>query len=169
MTTHVATHHHAPTATADYRAGALAGLGAGVVMSFIMMAMTTFMMGMGPWAAAKMAWTLVAGKEVMRPGFELVPVMGGMAVHFGLSALFGLIYAWLTTWLHMGYATLGFLFGLGLYVTNILIVPTVFPEWAGHMFPPNPMMHVLQAIEHGIFGLVVGSLYSTWHREPRIA
>jgi hypothetical protein len=31
------------------------------------------------------------------------------------------------------------------------------------------MMHALSAVEHGIFGLVVGGLYSGWHREPRTA
>ncbi|MBA2304638.1 MAG: hypothetical protein H0W08_18675, partial [Acidobacteria bacterium] len=51
--------HHA-----DYRAGILSGVVAGIAMVPIMMAMTTFMMGMGPWPAAKMAWSLVQGADV---------------------------------------------------------------------------------------------------------
>ena len=149
---------------ADYRAGLLAGLVAGIAMSPVMMAMTTFMMKMGPWPAAKMAWSLVQGPEVIRPGFELVPVMGGMAVHLMLSAAFGLVFAWLASVIPMGLLALGTLYGFGLYLTNILLIPTVFPGWAGHMFPKEAMMHVPMALEHAFFGFVLGWAYHAWHR-----
>ena len=150
---------------ADYRAGLLAGLAAGVAMVPVMMAMTTFMMEMGPWPAAKMAWSLVAGKEVIQPGFDLVPVMGGMIVHLMLSAAFGLVFAWLGVVIHIGLAGLGAIYGLVLYVTNILMIPKLFPEWAGHMYPMSGMMHFAMAGEHVYFGVVLRlAYYRAWHR-----
>jgi hypothetical protein len=151
-------------AGADYRAAVLAGLAAGLAMSPAMMAVTTFMMHMGPWPAAKMAWSLVAGKDVIRPGFELVPVMGGMMVHLALSTAFGLVYAWLTTIVRIGLVGLGVLFGVALYLTNIVIVPSVLPGWAGHMAPPNATMHVVEALLHAFFGFVLGLSYRAWRR-----
>ncbi len=151
--------HHA-----DYRAGILSGVVAGVAMVPIMMAITTFMMGMGPWPAAKMAWSLVQGADVIKPGFELVPVMSGMLVHLMLSAAFGLVFAWLASVVPMGLVALGTAYGLGLYVTNILLVPTVFPGWAGHMFPKDATMHLAMAFEHAFFGLVLGLGYRAWRR-----
>jgi hypothetical protein len=149
---------------ADYRAGLLAGLVAGIAMSPVMMAISTFMMGMGPWPAAKMAWSLVQGPDVIRPGFELVPVMAGMAVHLMLSAAFGLVFAWLASLIPMGAVALGTLYGLGLYVTNILLVPTLFPGWAGHMLPKNATMHLMMALEHAFFGFILGLAYRAWRR-----
>jgi hypothetical protein len=152
------------TGTADYRAGVLAGLVSGVVMAMIMMAMTTFMMHMGPWAGAKMPWSLVAGKEAIRPGFELVPVMGGMMVHFALSAIYGLVFAWLAARTGMGLGLLGALFGFALYVLNIVVIPSLAAGWAGHMAPPNAMMHAVSAVEHVIFGVVLAAAYGSWRR-----
>ena len=158
------TRHPAAARVADYRAGALAGLAAGVVMSFAMMTLTTFMMNMGPWAAPKMAWSLLAGREAIRPGFEMGPVMGGMMVHLGLSAMFGLVFAWLTSVVSLGNVALGALYGFLLYLTNIVLVPRLLPGWAGHMYPPNGMMHVMSALEHAFFGLVLGWAYHAWRR-----
>jgi hypothetical protein len=165
-TVHPRARHELPAEVraADYRAGLLAGLAAGVAMSFVMMALTTFMMNMGPWAAPKMAWSLVAGKEAIRPGFETVPVMAGMIVHLGLSALFGLVFAWLGSIVPLGDVALGIVYGFGLYVTNIVVVPQLLPGWAGHMYPPNGMMHVMSALEHAFFGLVLGWAYHAWRR-----
>ena len=157
-------HVPATTRAADYRAGALAGLAAGVAMSFVMMALTTFMMNMGPWAAPKMAWSLVAGADVIRAGFQAVPVMGGMMVHLGLSAAFGVLFAWLAAVVPLGDIALGTLYGFGLYVTNIVLVPKLLPGWAGHMYPPNGIMHVMSALEHAFFGFVLGWAYHAWRR-----
>jgi hypothetical protein len=167
MSTPVASTGRTPVVVAggaDYRAGVLAGLVSGMVMAMIMMAMTTFMMHMGPWAGAKMPWSLVAGREAIRPGFELVPIMGGMMVHFVLSAIYGFVFAWLAGRTGMGPGLLGALFGLALYVLNIVVVPKLAPGWAGHMAPPNAMMHAVSAAEHVIFGVVLAVAYGSWRR-----
>lgn len=150
---------------ADYRAGLLAGLAAGLAMSVVMMAIVTFVMGMDPWAAPKLAWSLVAGKEAIRPGFEPLPVMGGMVIHFGLSGVYGLVFAWLAAQLKPGAALLGAAYGFAIYVVNIVILPVALPGWIGHMKPPDATMHALQAVEHVVFGLVLGVLYGAWRRD----
>ena len=53
--------------------------------------------------------------------------MGGMAIHFGLSAAYGLFFAWLQSLATVGEAALGALFGFALYVVDILMVPRVLP------------------------------------------
>jgi hypothetical protein len=165
MRTEVARAPSALTAVpADYDAGLFAGLLAGLVMSFVMMAQVVFMMGMDAWAGAKMAWTLVAGPEVMRPGFEAVPVFGGMAVHFGLSAVYGLFFAWLGSHVGGGGALLGAVYGFVIYAANIVFTPVAFPAWAGHMAPPNALGHLISAGEHILFGLVLGAAYARRRR-----
>ena len=155
------------SAVADKRSGILAGLAAGLAMSVVMMAITTFVMAMGPWAAPKMAWSLVAGKDAIRPGFELVPVLGGSLIHLALSAAYGLIFAWLSPHVAMRPALLGALYGFLIYVVNIVAMPAIAPGWVGHMAPPDAAMHALQAAEHVVFGVVLGAFYGAWRRDTR--
>jgi hypothetical protein len=159
------TGHVEASASADYRAGLLAGLLAGTAIAPIMMAMTTFLMDLGPWAGPKMAWSLVEGKEIIRPGFEVVPILGGTAVSLAMSGAFGLAFAWLFSVARLGYAFLGALYGFGLYLVNIVVVPKVFPGWAGHMFPPDVTTHAWSAGEHVFFGVVLGLAYKAWRRD----
>lgn len=159
-----ATHPPVAVHAADMRAGILAGLLAGLLMTVPMMAVAAFLIDLDAWAAPKMAWSLVAGREVIRPGFELVPVVGGVIVHLGLSAVYGLVFAGLAALFHSGSVLLGAAFGIGLYVVNILLVPTLFPSWAGHMYPANALMHVISAAEHAFFGFVWAWAYGGWRR-----
>lgn len=163
-TTTISNHPEIRTHDAHYRAGVIGGLIAGIAMVPVMMAITSFMMNMGPWPAAKMAWSLVAGKEVLQPGFALVPVMGGMAVHVVLSVAFGLAFAWLGSAVPASLVALGALYGFGLYLTNIIAIPKLFPAWAGHMYPKDGMMHMAMAGEHIFFGLVLGNAYAAFRR-----
>jgi hypothetical protein len=148
---------------ADYRAGLLAGLAAGLATTPFTMAGATILMDLDPWAAQKMAWSLVAGKEVIRPGFELVPVMGGFAVHETLSGLFGLAFAVLAS-VSSASSLMAALFGSGLYVMNMLAAPKLLPGVAGHMFPANPLLHAASIAQHVAFGLLVGWAYRAWRR-----
>lgn len=154
-----------PAVGADYRAALLAGLLAGVAIAPIIMAMTTFAMGLGPWAGPKMAWSLVEGREVIRPGFELVPILGGTAVSLAMSGACGLAFAWLFSVARLGYAFLGALYGFGLYLVNIVAIPKAFSGWAGHMFPPDVTTHAWSLGQHVAFGLVLGLAYKAWRRE----
>jgi hypothetical protein len=157
---------HAPAVLVrpDYAAGVTAGLAAGAVLSVILMAQMTFLVGFDPWAAAKMSWSLVAGPEVIRPGFEAGPVLGGLAVHFGLSAIYGFVFAWLAAHNAVPEGLLGAMWGAVIYLANIVVIPAVFPRWAGHVAPPNLAMHALSLVEHVIFGVVLAAAYRVWSR-----
>lgn len=147
---------------ADWRAGLLAGLAAGVVLSIVHVVVTTLLLGEGPWSAPKMAVSLLAGRDVIRPGFEAGPVLGGMAVHLALSAAFGLLFASVTSVVPIPLAPLGAAYGFVAYVTALVLVPGLFPGWAGHMAPAGPFPHVIAALEHVAFGSVLGAVYGRW-------
>ncbi len=142
-----------------YRTGLLTGLVAGMALSVVLMAQTTLLMGLDPWAATKMAWSLLAGPDVVRPGFELLPVVGGTLVHFGLSALYGLAFAWLAIRSSTNDVVLGVFLGVALYALNVLALPSIFPGRVGHMFALSPGMHALSLAEHGFFGVLLGIVY----------
>jgi hypothetical protein len=152
----------------SYAAGLAGGLLGGLAMSFIMMAQTSFLLGMDAWAATKMAWSLIAGADVIRPGFEAGPILGGLFVHFGLSAVYGLVFAWLAAHTAMDEPTLGALFGFAVYVVNIVLLPVLLPHWVGHVAPPSAAMHLLSALEHMVFGAVLGSVYRARTRDEAV-
>jgi len=150
----------------DFAAGVFAGVVGGLALSVLFTASSTLLMGADVWAPPKMAFSLIAGPDVVRSGFELTPVLGGLVVHFGLSILFGVLFAALSVGLPLGPATLGAVYGFVLYTTNIVFVPSLFPRWAGHMFPPNALMHAVSVVEHVVFGIVVGWCYRASRRLP---
>jgi hypothetical protein len=149
-------------------AGATGGFVAGMVLSVMLMAVAAFVLHMGVWAAPKMAYSLLAGPEAIRPGFERVPVLVGMGVHFTLAIAYGLFFAWLATVLPMELSALGALFGIALYLQNLVIQPSITPHWVGHMFPPNATLHALAIVEHVVFGLVLASTYRAFRRMPDV-
>src|SRR3954453_18138125 len=80
----------------DYAAGMFAGVVGGLALSVLLTVSSMLLMGTDVWAPPKMAFSLIAGSDVIRPGFEAAPVLGGLVVHFGLSILFGLLFVWLS-------------------------------------------------------------------------
>lgn len=85
-------------------------------------------------------------------------------VHFVLSAIYGLAFAWLAGRTGMSLGLSGALFGFALYVLNIVVIPKLAPGWPGHMAPPNAMMHAVSAAEHVVFGIVLAVAYGSWRR-----
>jgi uncharacterized membrane protein YagU involved in acid resistance len=107
----------------DYAAGVFAGVVGGLALSVLLTISSMLLMGTDVWAPPKMAFSLIAGPDVIRPGFEAAAVVGGLIVHFSLSILFGLLFVWLSAGLPMGPATLGAVYGFALYTTNIVFAP----------------------------------------------
>jgi hypothetical protein len=145
------------------RAGIRCGLLAGIVMGVIMMGHAVLVLGLDPWAGPKMAWSLVAGPEAIRPGFEPLPVAGGLLIHFALSALYGFVFEWIVPYTVLGHAIFGLFFGYALYTLNIVMVPMLFPRWAGHLFPPTMALHFLAVAEHLGFGAALAFFYRYRH------
>jgi hypothetical protein len=154
----------APGTKADYRTGLVAGVAAGLATTPLMLIGGPLLLDMDPWAAAKMPWSLLAGEDVIRPGFEWRPVLGGLAVHLALSALFGLVFAALASLLPGTSVLWGAAFGFALYVTNILVAPKLLPAVAGHMFPTSASVHLGFIAQNVVFGVLLAGAYRAWRR-----
>jgi hypothetical protein len=115
------------------------------------------------------------GPQALAPDFPFTGVaVVGMLIHFGLSALFGLIFTWLTeSRIHELASTRAMLvlaamgYGLLLWPLNVyLIAPFVGWEWFGQETEP-----IVQAAAHLCYGLLLG-LYLDYRlglRSARIA
>lgn len=131
--------------------GTLAGIIAGMVMSMVAMGFA-MMMGQELWAPPKMiAATLLDQPGLDRPGFQMIPVMVGMMIHFataiGAGILFSLIGGRLTYGASIGW---GIVFGLAVWLFMQFIgLPIINPVMAGMPYLPF-------AIEHAVFGGFLG-------------
>ena len=110
------------------------------------------------------------GPQALAPDFPFTTVaVVGLLIHFGLSALFGLIFTWLTeSRVHeltrsrakLVFAATGY--GLLLWPINLyLIAPFVGWEWFAQETEP-----VVQAAAHLCYGLLLG-LYLDHRHVPR--
>lgn len=114
--------------------GSLAGLTAGLVLGATTMVGSLILAG-SAWLPFRFVAAFVVGPDALRPEFPLGPalLLGG-AVHFGLSALFGVLFVGLLAltyqlsaraWLLLVY---GGLFGFAVWEVDFLaVVPTFFP------------------------------------------
>jgi CBS domain-containing protein len=133
------------------RAGAIAGLIGGIVLSAVMTG-ASLARGADVWLGAKLAGAPFLGERAMEPGFDLPAVAVGTLSHLGVSVawgvLFGLVVRGLSTaatvaagvgwgfvvWLAMYYVTLPVL-GLGELAGSLPVGAAIF--------------------QHGLFGLSV--------------
>ena len=139
------------------RGGVLAGIGFAVV-ELVMMDLQG-----GHLVVARFLRRIAAmwiGPQALAPDFPFTIVaVVGMLIHFGLSALFGLIFAWLTELrVHelarsrpiVVLAATGY--GLLLWPLNLyLVAPFVGWEWFAQETEP-----VVQAAAHVCYGLLLG-------------
>ena len=143
----------------DWKAGAWAGLIAGLVFVMLEMGMVWIFQGESPWGPPHMIAAMALGKEVLTPPgtpapFDLKIMLTAMMIHLPMSIAYGLIGAWLMRrfdW--MGGALIGAALGLAIYVINFYgVAPTAFPwfvmgrNWIG-------------AFSHVMFGVVLGLAY----------
>jgi hypothetical protein len=151
----------------DYAAGAIGGVVGGFALSVLFLAQSTFP-GFGIWAAPKMAYSLLAGPEVIRSGFEAGPVLVGVAVHLALSMFYGFVFAWLAAEVPMDLGAMGALFGFCLYALNIVILPALAVHRLGHFFPPTAALQAAALVAHLVFGLVLAACYRAFRRLPEM-
>lgn len=143
----------------DWKAGVWAGLIAGIVFLILEMFMVWAFMGESPWAPPRMIAAIVFGEGVLpKPDvpatFSFGIVMTAMVIHFGLSAVYGLIGGALVHRFGFGgAAALGAAFGLALYLIN-------FYPIAGALFPWFAMArNWISVFAHIVFGAVLGLAY----------
>lgn len=143
----------------DWKAGAWAGVIAGLVFVMLEMGMVWMIQGQSPWGPPHLIAAMLLGNDVLPPPgtwapFDLKILMTAMMIHLPLSVVYGLIGAWL---LHRFDGAVGVMigagFGLAIYVVNFYVVaPALFPwfemgrNWIG-------------VVSHLMFGAVLAGAY----------
>lgn len=144
--------------------GAIAGIVSALVM--LVIAAVTFPIaaaGADGWSFLKVAGTVLLGSGAAEPlgGFELAPVLAGLAVHFTIGVIAGVTYALLVAMCDLEGWTPVALFGL-LYGAMLFVWSTVFID-AG-LTPTSTQQFPVMVIFAGnmAFGLTAGPLLATW-------
>ena len=139
----------------DYPTGVAASLMAEAGFLFLAVA-AMWLQGKSPWMPPRMPATLIVGPQALYPsGFVPHDIVLGLLMHLWLAVLVGVLYAALRPRLGVspvvgGLITAGILYALGFWV-----LPALFPEWlASFRLPPDG--RILQAILHGLYGLLFG-------------
>lgn len=137
--------------------GIVAGLVAGVVYAIFADAITVAMNGMGAaFAPFRQIGAVVLGEAAMSPDFDLATaVAAGTAVHFAISAIYGVVFVVLTRLFGVtAKAPLiiaGAIYGLAAYALNYFVL---FPNFFPWFLANEP---VIQATLHALaFGAVIG-------------
>ena len=151
----------------DWKAGAWAGLIAGLVFVMLQMGMVWLFQSESPWGPPHMIAAMALGKEVLpSPGtpapFDLKIMMTAMMIHLPMSIAYGLIGAWLVhsfDW--AGGLMIGAGLGLAIYIVNFYgIAPAAFPWFVMGR-------NGIGAFSHIMFGAVVGVAYIAL-RKPKL-
>lgn len=137
--------------------------GPAVVSGLVGTAAMSLLMALGPWMGMpRMDMAGALGTMLAGPG-TAAAVLGWM-LHFGMGAIFAVVYAllWSTG---VGAATLGWgiVFGLVHGVVAVLAMPvmqSMHPRRTQLATGGTAAMGVL--VGHGLYGLVVAAVYAAW-------
>lgn len=112
--------------------------------------------GKDPWAVVRMPATFLVGPAAVEPpGLVAGDVLLGVLGHLWMGVLIGLIFAALLPRLGISPITGGLITGAVLYVLGFWVLPLLFPQWLAPFWLP-PADKVLEAVTHGLYGLVFG-------------
>ncbi len=132
--------------------GAVAGLIGGAAVS-LLVAVASALHGQDVWSGVKVAAYPFMGNRVLSPGFDAAACALGLLAHFGVSVVWGLLFAGLAFGLPR-WATVGFgaVWGLlVLFVMSYLVLPL-----AGAMRVEELMKVRPAVLEHLTFGVALG-------------
>ena len=145
--------------------GAIAGLAAGGAMAIVAL-LITLVLGGDVWIEAKAIAAPIFGPLVMRPGFELWPILVGTLLHFATSALLGAIYSIVTRRLlklpsDLGVPVLaGLIYGFFIWSTAYFILLPVVNRYLRGQYAPAFI------IQHLVYGVVLGLVYAVLRPSP---
>jgi hypothetical protein len=141
--------------------GIAAGVVGGVVLSAYML-VTNLVSGRDPWVALKIAALPFFDLErVVRPGFEVVPVLLGVATHFAVSVAWGLLFALIFYGLRKPMTVAaGAIWGIVVWaVMSYVALPVV---GATEIVRSTPVAIAL--LEHMLFGVAVALAFLPFQR-----
>lgn len=149
------------TATSTERVAWKAAMGAGLIAGvvFLMMEMILLMMvGESPWGPPRMMAAMVMGEAVLPPpaSFDAMIVMVAMIVHFVMSIVLAVVFAWvLSLWRLSAVAALalGAVFGLLIYLIHFYPVAEMLFPWFAMA------RNWISISSHIVFGLVLAGVY----------
>lgn len=124
-------------AVTDWKAGAIAGLIAGIAFLILQMGLVWTEQGLSPWVPPYMIAAMALGPGALPAtgtwaAFDLTIIMMAMIIHFPMSIALGLLGAWLVHRLDFTMAVMnGAVLGLLVYRVNFyMVAPLAFP-WFG--------------------------------------
>lgn len=154
LQTHTLTHRKL-----DWRAGAWAGVIAGVAFLALEMLLVPLLMGQSPWGPPRMIAAIIMGRDVLPPPatFDGGVLVAAMAVHFALSIVLGLILGKLIALFNLDSSwgltfVVGAVFGLVVYVVNFYGMTAFFPWFA-------EARNWLSLTLHAVFGVIAAESY----------
>jgi hypothetical protein len=146
------------------RSGAIVGAISSLVMLAIAMLLyPLFVDAADPWSFSKVASTVILGDDAIDPisGFEALPVVIGLIIHFLIGTLAGMAYAALVALFDLeGWtpvALFGLLFGAMLFVWSTALVLAGLTPVDSENFPLIVMFW-----GNISFGLTAGTMLAQW-------
>lgn len=140
--------------------GVVAGLIGGLVIQVILLLGATAA-GRDPWGVLKFAGAPFLHERAMQPGFDGGAVLVGLICHYGVSVVWGVLFALLAYGLSKGATVLasaawGVVVWFGMYY---IVMPAAGLGRGGGNQPA-----AMAILEHVIFGLVVGIAFLPFQR-----
>jgi hypothetical protein len=145
--------------------GAIAGVVGGLAMTASAMLLAGWY-GYDIWVPLKAIAGIVLGPSaIAQIGFVAGPVVVGLLIHLGLSALLGALFGMVTRdllRLPSDYgvpAVVGLVFGLMLWLAAFLIAPALIPQLMAIAAPAFMIQHI-------VFGTVTGVVHALLRPQP---
>ncbi len=141
----------------NVKAAIWAAIASGAVFLALEMIMVPIFMGGSPWGPPRMIAAIGMGKEVLPPPatFDAVIMMVAMLIHYGLSIIFALLFAFIARGRTVGMTTMiGAVFGLVVYFVAFYGMTAVFPWFA-------MARGWIGIFAHIVYGAVLGLVYAT--------
>jgi hypothetical protein len=142
----------------DWQAALWAGLIAGAVFMMMEMILVATAGGGSAWGPPRMIAAILMGKGVLPPPatFDLGIFAMAMAIHFALSLIYAVVFAWAVWRWHLstGMAiAAGAVFGFVIYLVNFYPVASVLFPWFAMA------RNWISIVSHVVFGIVVAWTY----------
>lgn len=140
----------------NWNAAIKASLIAGIVFLILELALVAASGG-SIWGPPRMIGAIALGKDVLPPPetFHLTSFVAAIVVHFGLSIIYGVIFALVAdraAWTHGVASMVGLMFGLAIYAVNFYGMTAFFPWFA-------MARNGISIFAHAMFGLALGYSY----------